>query len=179
MIKNKPFVNLAFILLLTAVGCGTRERTQGKDFDGLRKTVDIDNWRFGLMVENQNLKIDADTVSGGNHYLKATIDLSNIKTKKPLLYSVSESEEDYEAKYKYLAFNSKDDLYIKYDNEYIYPIGYVFEPSNGLSGSERLVYKFEIGNKLYERLKQDDEGVEYWYIDRLIGLGKICFTLNN
>lgn len=179
MTKSRIFTGFAFILLVMTAACGKREGAQSNDFDQLHKTVEIDNWRFGLSVENQSKKMDAATAGTGSHYLKATVDLSNKKSKKPLLHIVSDSDEDYEAKYKYLAFNCKDNLYIKYKNENIYPIGYLFEPSNGLSGSERLVYKFELGNDLYERLKKDDESVEYWYIDRLSDLGKICFTLNN
>ena len=67
------------------------------------------------------------------------------------------------------------DHYLKYDDEYIYPIGYVFEPSNGLSKSERLVYKFQIAEDLYSKLMNAGDAVEYWYIDRMVGLGKICF----
>jgi|GEM_PF-2843393 hypothetical protein len=161
------------ILLLCLIATACNKADKRKDFDELRSTVNIDNWQFDLNVENQSKKMQLNDVKG--KYLKAILYISNTKTKKSLLYSLSKGSEDYEGKYKYLSFNSNNDLFIKYKDEYIYPIGYVFEPSNGLSKNERLVYKFQLSDSTYNKLMQDSEAVEYWYIDRLIGLGKICF----
>jgi hypothetical protein len=113
------------------------------------------------------------------HYLKAVLSATNTKTNKSLLYSSSQGVDDYEAKYKQLSFGSGEDLYMRFKDEIISPIGYVFEPSNGLSKSERLVYKFQLTDETYKRLKEDEDAVEYWHIDRIAGLGKICFTHNN
>lgn len=147
---------------------------QNNRFDALNKTQQINNWKFALKVENQNEKMD--TVNTQNrHYLKATLYITNIKTGKSLLYSLSDDVKDYEVKYKHLSFACDRNLYIKCNDEYIYPMGYVFEPSNGLSNSERLVYKFQINDDVYNRLMQSKTPVEYWYVDQLIGLGKICF----
>lgn len=176
MIKSNCGIVMAFLVCLGLTNCNISNRNSSSHFDEMNRTVKVSNWQFALNVENQNKKKGTVKTGFNDHYLKATLYLSNVKTKKSLLYSVSDNIEDYEAKYKYLSFSSKDDLYIKHDDEFIYPIGYVFEPSNGLSNSERLVYKFQISNDLYKKLMQDNEAVEYWYIDRLIGLGKICFT---
>jgi hypothetical protein len=169
---------LAFLISIAMANCNTTGKSSRNHFDDFSRTINVDNWQFSLNVENQNKKAKPDS-SFSHHYLKATVYLSNSKTKKSLLYAISENSEDYEAKYKYLSFSGKDDLFIKHNDEFIYPIGYVFEPSNGLSTSERLVYKFQIDDNVYKKLLKDNEAVEYWYVDRLVGLGKICFTHNN
>lgn len=175
MIKSRYSKAVVFFICTILCGCGVSNKNGGNTFDDMHRTVQVDNWQFALNVENQNKKHAAASAALKDHYLKATLYLSNIKTKKSLLYSISDNSEDYEAKYKYLSFNCKDDLYIKSKDENIYPIGYVFEPSNGLSTSERLVYKFQISDDKYKKLVQNNDAVEYWYTDKLIGLGKICF----
>lgn len=174
MIRSKHGVT---IMLCTAIffSCDSISKKGSNSFDAMSRTVKVNNWQFDLNVENQNRKLGTSGTKNNNHYLKATLDLSNVKTKKSLLYSLSDNAEDYAEKYKYLSFGSNSDLYIKYGDEYIYPIGYVFEPSNGLSKSERLVYKFQISDTVYKNLMKNNDAVEYWYIDRLVGLGKICF----
>ena len=177
MARTNTRLSIAIILAcLSFLAC--KEKTTVNYFYNLHETVSVDNWQFDLIVEEQKLK-SGEPVKNGDRYLKATLYLSNSKTKKSLLYSISEDQEDYEAKYKYLSFNSKDDLFIKFKNEYIYPIGYVFEPSNGLSTTERLVFKYRISNNMFEQMSNENQYVEYWYIDRFVGLGKICFTHNN
>lgn len=174
MIKSR--YGIAIVLFMTmCFSCDFISKKGGNSFDALSRTVKVNNWQFDLNVENQNKKLGTPRANENNHYLKATLDLSNVKTKKSLLYSLSDNAEDYAEKYKYLSFGSNRDLYIKYGEEYIYPIGYVFEPSNGLSKSERLVYKFQISDSVYKNLMKNNDAVEYWYIDRLVGLGKICF----
>jgi hypothetical protein len=174
MIKSRYGVA---IMLCIAVffSCDSIDKKSSNSFDALSRTVKVNNWQFDLNVENQNKKVGTPDANHSNHYLKATLDLYNVKTKKSLLYSLSDNAEDYAEKYKYLSFGSNRDLYIKYGDDYIYPIGYVFEPSNGLSKSERLVYKFQISDTVYKNLIKNNDAVEYWYIDRLVGLGKICF----
>lgn len=179
MVKSRYSIAAVFFVCLYMTGCVSDNKKVAGDFDSLKETVNVNNWQFALYVENQNQQKAADTTGLTDQYLKATLHLSNAKTKKSLLYSISDNIEDYETKYKFLSFGCKDDLYIKYKEEFIYPIGYVFEPSSGLAETERLVYKFQIDNETYRKLKQDNNAVEYWYIDRLIGLGKICFTHNN
>lgn len=181
MIKSKCTYHIAFLFCtwLSLAGCEKPGSGGKMDFDWFSKEVNVDNWQLKLNVENQNRQKGADTMRLSDHYLKATLYLANAKTQKPLLYSISADAEEYEANYRFLAFDCRDDLYIKYKEEFIYPIGYVFEPSNGLSGSERLVYKFQIADDMYQKLKKDEAAVEYWYIERLAGLGKICFTHNN
>lgn len=173
MVKTKWRVLTALFIVFCFAGCKYMGEQRSR-FDALNKTQQINNWKFTLNVENQNEKMN--TVNTMNrHYLKATLYMSNVKTGKSLLYSLSNDVKDYEEKYKYLSFGCGGNLYIKCNNEYIHPIGYVFEPSNGLSNSERLVYKFQINDDVYQRLKQAKEPAEYWYVDQLIGLGKICF----
>ena len=179
MEKSRYCIAAMFSVCLSLAGCDIDTQKESSDFDELKETVNVNNWQFRLHVENQNKQKGADDIGLRNQYLKATLHLSNTKTKKSLLYSISDDTEDYQVKYKFLSFGCKDDLYIKYKGDFIYPIGYVFEPSSGLAGSERLVYKFQIDNEIYKKLKEDNSAVEYWYIDRLIGLGKICFTHNN
>lgn len=180
MVKsNRYLISFLVIAGLCLAGCERLENAEKGAFDQFRKDITVENWHFRLNVENQNRQEGADTIGLSDHYLKATLYLSNSKTGKPLLYSVSDNQEDYEAKYKFLSFGCKDDLYIKFHDELIYPIGYVFEPSNGLAGDERLVYKFRVADDTYRKLRKDNEAVEYWYIERLAGLGKICFTHNN
>ncbi len=166
---------MVLFVWLGLTGCSVSERSGAGLFDQLTRTVEVGNWRYDLRVENQSRKPHQTGTASQDHYLKATLYLSNVKTNKSLLYSISKDVEDYEVKYKYLSFGSRDDLYIKCDDELIYPIGYVFEPSNGLSPSERLVYKFQLSEDTYRKLTQYNKSVEYWYIDRLTGLGKICF----
>jgi hypothetical protein len=174
MIKSKAWVVILLLACLGLINCkGDRKNDQ---FDEFSRTVKVDHWQYTLSVENQNTKKGVAAQGLNKEYLKATMYLGNVKTKQSLLYSASKDVEDYEAKYKYLSFNSGEDLYIKYKDSLIYPIGYVFEPSNGLSKSERLVYKFQISKDLYQRMLKENSAVEYWYIDRLVGLGKICFT---
>lgn len=175
MTKNKIIIIILSISFFAMAGCTTEKKDSMGSFDRMRRTVEIGNWQFLLNVENQSKTGNKQDAISGMHYLKATLYLSNIKTEKSLLYSVSKDIEDYEAKYKYLSFGAQDDLYIKWKEEFIYPIGYVFEPSNGLSKSERLVYKFQVSDEDYKRMLEDNNFVEYWYLDRLIGLGKICF----
>lgn len=179
MAKSRYSIVIMVIACFCLTNCNKYSNERNSDFDELSKTVNVDNWQFALNVENQNKRKGIDSTELDAHYLKATLYLSNTKTKKSLLYSISDNAEDYEVKYKYLSFGSKDDLFIKHNDDFIYPIGYVFEPSNGLSNSERLVYKFQIDDVMYKQLKQGKGSVEYWYIDRLTGLGKICFTHNN
>lgn len=171
MVRSRYGLLLFLLLCLTVAACNVADKR--KDFDERSSTVNVGNWQFDLNVENQNKKKKVEGVQG--KYLKATLYMSNTKTKKSFLYSSSGDAEDYEGKYKYLSFNSNNDLYIKYKDEHIYPIGYVFEPSNGLSKNERLVYKFQLSDSTYDKLAAHSEDVEYWYVDRLIGLGKICF----
>lgn len=162
-----------------AAGCGLAGGGQRQRFDALRKEVAVGNWNYGLLVENQNEKAGVVPDEPGKYYLKATLSLANTKTQKSLLYSASTGVEDYEAKYKYLSFKSGADLCIRHKGVVINPVGYVFEPSNGLSPSERLVYKFILSSEQYDALKESRDQVEYWYTDHLIGLGKICFNINN
>lgn len=173
MIKNSWYTAGLLLATIYFVSCGIGKKGNA-GFDEMNRSVQVNNWKFDLNVENQSRaagKIEDTT----DHYLKATLYLSNTKTKKSLLYSISDDVADYEGKYKYLSFDSKKDLFIKNGDDLIYPIGYVFEPSNGLSASERLVYKFKIPGELYRKMKKEEASVEYWYIDRLVGLGKICF----
>ena len=173
MTKNR----FLFFLAMFTIGL-TACHTDGSSshFDNMEKTVAVDNWQFVLHAENLS-SIHASTVKTTDaQYLKVTLYASNTKTKKSLLFSIADDAEDYARKYRYLSFDSKNDLYIKYKNEIIYPIGYVFEPSNGLSTSERLVYKFQLNNNTYQELLKHENEVEYWYSENIIGLGKICFT---
>lgn len=173
MIKNSL---LFFTAMLTVWTIACQSPTSGFHFDNMEKTVSVDNWQFVLHAENLNA-LHANTVKATDaQYIKVTLYASNTKTKKSLLYSIADDAEDYSAKYRYLSFDSKNDLYIKYKDAIIYPIGYVFEPSNGLSTSERLVYKFQLNNATYEQLLKHENEVEYWYSENIIGLGKICFT---
>ena len=149
-----------------------------RDFDKFRKVVTIDNWEFTLDVDNQTKKANVPSGQQQTQYLKATLYLANIKTQRSLLYSMSKTTEDYEGMYKYLAFGCRDELCIRNGDQYIHPIGYVFEPSNGLVRSDKLVYQFQLEDKIYRDLSAA-KNVEYWYTDRLVGLGKICFTQNN
>lgn len=177
MTRSSGYIILVFCCsMLLASSCnlfGDRH-----PFDELKRKIQIGNWEFALQVKNKSADALHQTKSS-IHYLKATLDLSNTKTGKSLLYSISDGTEDYEVKYKYLSFGAKNDLFISYKDEYIFPIGYVFEPSNGLSNSERLVYTFQMDDTTYRKLKKDEEEVAYWFIDRMAGLGKICFTHNN
>lgn len=175
MTKSKVRSVMIFVVCLTLTGCAASDNDRHVRFDKFNRTIEVANWQYKLRVENQNEVKGRDVQGLTDQYLKATLFVSNHKTGKSLLYSISKDIEDYEAKYKYLSFSSNDDFYIKYNDEYIYPIGYVFEPSNGLSKSERLVYKFQIAEDLYSKLMQAGDAVEYWYIDRMVGLGKICF----
>lgn len=181
MIKNKGICGIVLTLFtwLCLAGCDKHTGGSKGEFDRFTRELTVDDWQFKLNVENQNRLKQEDTAALDGQYLKATLHLSNGRTQKPLLYSVSADGEEYEANYRFLAFDCRDDLYIKYKDEFIYPIGYVFEPSNGLAGTERLVYKFRIENKIFDEMKRDNSEVEYWYIERLAGLGKICFTHNN
>lgn len=173
MIRNKYF--LALLIVMGFAACKP-ENNDSAHFDNMEKTIAVDNWQFVLHAENLNAAY-ADSVKANNaKYVKVTLYASNTKTKKSLLFSIADDGEDYARKYRYLSFDSKNDLYIKYKNQVIYPIGYVFEPSNGLSTSERLVYKFQLDNKTYEQLLKHEEEVEYWYSENIVGLGKICFT---
>lgn len=176
MIKSKHGRLVSFLLFLCLTSCMDAEKKRGNHFDELFRTIEIGNWQYTLSVENQGKKQpDLSKDLNGNHYLKVTLHLSNTKTKKSLLYSASKDVGDYEEMYKYLSFGSRDDLYIQYNEEFVYPTGYVFEPSNGLSNSEKLVYKFQINDDLFKKMERHNHEVEYWYIDRLTGLGKICF----
>lgn len=179
MIKNKDGIFLFVLIVLCVIGCVDKPKKPQATFDMMHRTVSVGNWQFELRVENLNTKNNEDPANVSGYYLKAALLMSNTKTQKSLLYSVSDGVDDYEEKYKYLSFNSTDDLFIKYKDRMIYPIGYVFEPSNGLSTSERLVYRFQLDTDMYQLLLDNSKDVEYWYIDRMIGLGKICFTNNN
>ena len=175
MTKNRIFLLSIVFLFLILASCRSDKKYSTGEFDALKRTLEIGSWQFSLNIENQNKTKGNSHASSGMYYLKATLYISNIKTKKSLLYAISKNIEDYEAKYKYLSFHGQDDLYIKWNDIHIYPIGYVFEPSNGLARSEKLVYKFQVGEDDYNRMIQDSKNVEYWYTDRMIGLGKICF----
>lgn len=181
MIKNKDISVIAILLFtwLSLAGCDKHSGGRKSEFDQFSRELTVDDWQFKLNVENQNRLKGADTAAIDGQYLKATLYLSNGRTQKPLLHSVSADGDEYEANYRFLAFDCRDDLYIKYKDEFIYPMGYMFEPSNGLAGNERLVYKFRVEDKMYDEMKRDNGAVEYWYIERLAGLGKICFTHNN
>ncbi|MBS1778738.1 MAG: hypothetical protein JST70_05400 [Bacteroidetes bacterium] len=171
MVKIKSLFALGIFTSLFLLSCVNKHSGNNR-FDELNSTQQINHWKFVLNVEDQNKK---QAVAVDKHYLKATLYISNVKAGKSLLYSLSDDVADYETKYKYLSFGCEQNLYIKCKDEYVYPIGYVFEPSNGLSTSERLVYKFQIDNKTYDKLMQASNATEYWYVDKLIGLGKICF----
>ena len=175
MTKNRSHIGLLLCLSLFLINCKNKEIVSTGDFDQLSRVIEIGSWKYALHVENQNKEKGSANMGLSSHYLKATLYISNTKSNKSLLYSIAKDAEDYEQKYKYLSFESKEDLSIRYKGEYIYPIGYVFEPSNGLSNSEKLVYKFQINDEIFQQLKQDSKSVEYWYIDKLVGVGKICF----
>lgn len=180
MVKTKYSVLLLCILLATSVlmSCEKESHKQAPNarFDAFRREVNIDHWKYTLDVVNQN---DVHgTEQADAQYLKATLYMTNDRSKKSVLYTAAGNKEEYESIYKYLSFGSNDDLYIRYKELFIYPIGYVFEPSNALSVDDRLIYKFRIDDSTYNDMKQSGEAIEYWYIDRLAGLGKICFTHN-
>lgn len=177
MVKSSFLVIAIMVICMGMFSCTTGLKESSKQFDQIHKTLDINNWQLTLKVINQNNLIK-DTVGLEHQYLKASLDIYNTNTQKSLLYSVADDKDDYEVKFTYLSFSSKDDLYIKFEDEYIYPIGYVFEPSNGLSKSDRLVYKFKINDERYQKMLKKSEDVEYWYIERIAELGKICFTQN-
>lgn len=180
MIRNSwQWIASVLVVCYGLMSCNAFHGDTSRRFDNFNKSIAIGNWIYELHVENQNEKTGAVPVPATHFYLKATLSIGNSKTKKSLLYSASKDAEDYEAKYKYLAFNSSQDLHIKYNDEIIKPIGYVFEPSNGLSTSERLVYKFMLRKEQYEAMKKNRKHIVYWYTDHLIGLGKICFNVNN
>lgn len=174
MIRSSYPWRFMFLLIFCMASCQSMDKQMGSHFDDLNRTVEIGNWQYSLSVENQNTQKQELANSTEYYYIKATLHMTNIKTKMSLLYSASKNNDEYAAMYKYLSFDSKDDLYIKNNDELIYPIGYVFEPSNGLSKSEKLVYKFQIDKAQFGKLR-NSKNVEFWYIDKLIGLGKICF----
>lgn len=147
-------------------------------FDNMDKTISVGNWIYNLKVE-QAQESESAAGTGSNRYLRATLSLGNSKTNQSLLYSASKDHKQYEKNYTYLSFNSKKNLYLKCKNDTTFPIGYVFEPSNGLNTKERLVYKFMITNEQYNKLKENSEAIEYWYVDQVLGLGKICFNASN
>jgi len=179
MTKNKRNVLALAVVCTWMAGCNMIAGEPATSFDDLNKDIAIGNWTYALRVENQSTRAGAVTKEPGQYYLKATLSIGNSKTQKSLLYSSSRDAKDYEAKYKYLSFSSNEDLCIKHGGKIIHPIGYVFEPSNGLSPNERLVYKFALSDSLYDMLRNDSRHIEYWYTDHLIGLGKICFNTNN
>lgn len=178
MVRTNYSVIFSFLILIVlgSLSCDKGEQKVKTRFDDFKRVVSIDNWKYTLHVENQNNKNTVEQTKA--QYLKATLYMTNEKSKKSMLYTAANNEQEYEALYKYLSFGSTDDLYIRYKELFIYPIGYVFEPSNGLSIDDRLVYKFSIDDSTYNDMRQSGEPVEYWYIDRLAGLGKICFTHN-
>ncbi len=178
MVRSKSYLIVFLLFCLGFTRCTDKINRKGKFYE-FKENILIDHWQYGISVDEQKLKSNHKASDSADHYLKATLFLSNAKTKKSLLYSVSDEHEDYEAKYKYLAFESGNDFYIKFKNDYIYAIGYVFEPSNGLSITDRLIYKFKINDKMFKQMVNDNQSVEYWYIDRFVGLGKICFTHKN
>ena len=114
MTKNSQFFISLSIVLLVLSGCGNKDKHG--HFDDLRRSVVVDDWKFDLWVENQNqLHNSGDSVDA--QYLKATMYLSNSKTRKSLLYSVAKDASDYEAKYQYLSFSCKDNFYIEYKGQ--------------------------------------------------------------
>ncbi len=134
-------------------------------------TVIIGNWKYRLTLQRNNSPThNVDSIV----YVKASLQIGNIKTQQSLLYSASRNQEEYKKNYNYLSFYAGKDLYIKDDNSNIYPLGYVFEPSNGLTPDERLVYKFAISKKQYLELIQENSDAAFWYHDRISKLGKIC-----
>jgi len=163
----------ALVVCVLLAGCSI-DRNNSR-FDRFDRVIEVGNWMYALNVENQNEQAGRKTGAPADKYLKATLYISNSKTKHSLLYSASRDNADYEEKYKYLSFGSREDLCLKWKDQTIYPIGYVFEPSNGLGSNDKLVYKFRLSDDLYRKLKDDDGNVAYWYTDKLVGIGKICF----
>ncbi len=177
MVRINPALAFAVLLGISGSGCQALSGRPSERFDNLRETVDLGNWKYDLRVENQSRKSGTAGMDS-DQYLKATLSVGNSKTNKSLLYSASKDSKDYEAKYKYLSFAGGEDLCLKYDGKTVHPIGYLFEPSNGLVPTERLIYKFLLQPAEYEALQRSNH-VEYWYTDHLVGLGKICFNTNN
>ncbi len=169
---------ISWMMIMAALGlllpaCRRGSAVMEPPLGGFSRSIRVENWQFDLRVEDP--LTEASDSARTDYYIKAILFLSNHRTGNSLLFSLADDAADYERKYKYLAFESRDDFYIQWGDSTLYPIGYVFEPSDGLSKAERLVYKFRIPHQTYQRLWQEGEEVAYWYIDRLIGLGKICF----
>lgn len=174
MIRNKICSLYVFLLMAVFISCRLSNDVKQAVWEDYSRIIQVGNWQYELNVEYQNKKYQLDTIIK-EQYLKVTLRLSNHKRRKSLLYSVVKNKEDYEKMYQYLSFGAIDDLFLKFRDLYVHPMGYVFEPSNELSLGDRLVYKFQIDDNLFQELSLSADEVEFWFIDRLAGSGKICF----
>lgn len=171
------FVHSVVLVLLVLGSCGVF-REPPPPFDSFSQEVRLSPWHFRFKVENQNhVHGDTGAVEGG-YYLKASVLISHSTSGESLLHAVSDDEASYSAKYHYLAFDAGGDLYLEADGDRVYALGYVFEPSLGLTGYDRLVYTFRLSAAEYADFRGRSE-VSYWYIDRMAGLGRLCFTSNS
>lgn len=171
------FVHSVVLVLLVLGSCGVF-REPPPPFDSFSQEVRLSPWHFRFKVENQN-HVHGDTGAvEGWYYLKASVSVSHSASGESLLHAVSEDEASYSANYHYLSFEAGQDLFLDYGSEPIYPLGYVFEPSLGLAGFDRLVYTFRISVNQYDSLRARPV-VSYWFIDRMAGLGRLCFTSNS
>ena len=183
MTKNRLLMDRIFFVFVPLL-FGCRFFNQDDNACGnLQYRVEIGNWQYDLHIEKQGedfkeKRLEPDSRADRKYYIKALLAIGNSKTHKSLLYSTSRNAKEYESKYDYLAFQANKDFYIKSEDSIIYPVGYVFEPSNGLNTNERLVYKFIFSDAQYHHLRKSKD-LEFWYADHITGLGKICFNAKN
>lgn len=167
---------LVLVSLVWNLCCGVAEDVYAP-FDSFGRELSVSPWLFRFRVENQNMEHGDGGAVEGWYYLKASVSISHSASGESLLHAVSEDEASYSANYHYLSFEAGQDLFLDYGSEPIYPLGYVFEPSLGLAGFDRLVYTFRISVNQYDSLRARPV-VSYWFIDRMAGLGRLCFTSN-
>jgi len=161
-------------MLFCLVQCRSGSTSHSNCLDQFNREIEIGHFKYSMASKWIDLNSE---INDSNKYLKVVLNLSSTKSQKSFLNAISKSNEDFESNYKYLSFGCNEDLYVKFKDKYFYPIGYVFEPSNGLSTQERLVYKFQVNINDYNQLIENCDAIEFWFVDHLAGSGKICFKI--